>query len=752
MRVCDKSVQCMVIPIVVSLSLHTAVYAQDTVLIQGTIWEKGSRAALEGADIFVIEDSEINTQSDSQGHFEIRIPQSGIYHLTGTAYGFNQAQPVTINPDEDTPSGMIDLYLSPSLVLPDVTIVGHRNPDRVSKTVITGKELEQVAGSNGDPLRAIQALPGVTVANDGSAAPAIRGSRPGDNSYVADDLLVGYLYHSGGFASVFHADLVSDFNIYGAAFGPEHLDTIGAALDISLRDPRTDRFGGKMNIGLIGSDVLIEGPVTENQSFYLAGRRSYFDLVIKEVSDKKEGYTIQIPRYWDYQGKYVWQLAPNHTLRGHISGARDTIAFSIADNSEIAEDEPDLVGNSNFSSQYHQQAITLDSTLGDGVKNKLIAAHLETGSDFKLGSAGQADVTQNNYYLRDKYWFPLGVDHDVLLGTDLYRISVDIDLAFRNAHCTEFAPECDLSSAERARLREKLWISGANIYIKDRWHFADNWTLVPGIREDTDNYLDDDYLEPRLGLEWDFSPSTLLTLGWGKHHQYPDGGTIIKEFGNPELEQLKSEHIVAGISQKLEPGWTWTLETYYKDYQDYVTADPVVNYTNGASGWSYGTELLIKKAQTGALSGWLALTYSRSLRKVEQTNQTFPFDYDQPWIAVTAMTYRFTPKFSLSLKWNYHTGTPYTAIYGSNGNYDDGRPRPNHGRLNAERLPNYHRLDLRLDYDHPYNTWKLNTYFELINAYNRKNVAGYDYNADYTTREPVYQLPMIPSFGVQAEF
>jgi len=40
----------------------------------------------------------------------------------------------------------------------------------------------------------------------------------------------------------------------------------------------------------------------------------------------------------------------------------------------------------------------------------------------------------------------------------------------------------------------------------------------------------------------------------------------------------------------------------------------------------------------------------------------------------------------------------------------------------------------------------------LINAYNRKNVAGYDYDTSYTQRKPTYQLPLIPSFGVQAEF
>ena len=61
-------------------------------------------------------------------------------------------------------------------------------------------------------------------------------------------------------------------------------------------------------------------------------------------------------------------------------------------------------------------------------------------------------------------------------------------------------------------------------------------------------------------------------------------------------------------------------------------------------------------------------------------------------------------------------------------------------------------MSLRLGRDYLFNNWKLNTYVELINAYNQKNVQDYRYNYNYTEREPVYQLPLIISFGVQGEF
>ena len=39
-----------------------------------------------------------------------------------------------------------------------------------------------------------------------------------------------------------------------------------------------------------------------------------------------------------------------------------------------------------------------------------------------------------------------------------------------------------------------------------------------------------------------------------------------------------------------------------------------------------------------------------------------------------------------------------------------------------------------------------------MNAYFRQNIEGYEYNEDYSEKEPVYGLPVIPFFGVRSEF
>jgi hypothetical protein len=228
--------------------------------------------------------------------------------------------------------------------LSEINVVSERSPDRISKSVITGKQLKKLAGSSGDPLGGLQALPGV-VAAGGLSVPAVRGSGPGDNAYYVDNLPSGNIFHFGGI-SVFNADLIKDFNLFSAAFAPHYTDVTGAIIDVALREPRTDRLGGKVNVNLLGADALIEAPINENQSFYFAARRSYIDLFLKQI--ERDGVTVQIPNYSDYQGKYVLKVSDTSKLTFQMQGASDTLKLKIGGSSDIAKKEPILAGNFAF--------------------------------------------------------------------------------------------------------------------------------------------------------------------------------------------------------------------------------------------------------------------------------------------------------------------------------------------------------------------------------------------------------------------
>jgi len=277
-------------------------------------------------------------------------------------------------------------------------------------------------------------------------------------------------------------------------------------------------------------------------------------------------------------------------------------------------------------------------------------------------------------------------------------------------------------------------------------------TLVAGARYSKEDYLDRSYTEPRLGLEWEWSRDTLLTAGWGKHNQMPTGQQIVRVFGNPGLSHIRADHRVLGISQKLNADWNWKSEAYYKKFSNLVVSDPALNYINAASGKAYGLEFLLKKEETEKLSGWWVLNLAKSQRRNDVTGEAFRFQYDEPVNTTLVGKYKMNEDWGFGLKWNYHSGSPYTPVVGTSGNYPDGRFIPAYAGINSGTLPVYHALDLRVERNMVMDHWKMKAYLELNNVYRRKNIAGYTYNADYSSRDPVYTFELPISFGFQGEF
>jgi hypothetical protein len=664
------------------------------------------------------------------------------------AAGAVQAQVPADPPEATAPAAAA--ASAPPAALPRVEITGRRDRAPTSRATMTGDELRTVPGTGGDTMKALQALPGVAVADDSSSAPAVRGSRPDDNLYYVDFLPVGYLFHMGGLVSTVHSDLVRQFDLYSAAFGPEYGDAIGAVLDVTLRNPRSDRLGGVLNVSLLGADALIEWPLNEKQSFYFAVKRSYIDLVLDTVEDEDSGVIISVPRYWDYQGKFLWNLNEDHQLSFHATGAADKLDFRIPAGSTLATQDPILAGDSAVSTAYGTQALVWDADFGAQVRNKLAIGHTVDRNTSSVGAALQATSRANTFFVREQFKFRPAPGHDTTLGANAESIRLRFDIDAQNARCTEFDPDCDYTSAPRQQVRDSLRARFGNLYASHRWQASNDWALSLGAHHTRDGYLGRRYTEPRVGVEWQARPGTTFTAAWGRHNQFPAGEQVIAGFGNTGLAHLRATHSVLGVQQKLDRGWTWKLEAYQKKFRDFVVADPTVNYVNGGSGRSQGAELLVKKdpAAGGKWSGWLSLSLSKARRQNDVTGREFAFDFDQPVIAHLVTQYRMSERWMFGAKWSYHTGSPDTPIVGSFVD-PDGRTRPVYGELNSERLPAYHRLDLRAD-------WKLSPrysfYGEVINAYARKNLSGYSYNADYTQRKPVTQLPWLLSFGVLVRF
>jgi hypothetical protein len=630
-----------------------------------------------------------------------------------------------------------------------VVVTGSRFREQAGKSSLSGEELARVPGTGGDPMRAIQSLPGVATVDDGSSEPAVRGSRPSDNAYYVDFLPVGYMFHTGGFTSVLNPNLIRRFSMASAAWSPEYGNVVGAVFDVNLRNPRTDRLGGELDLGLLGANVLLEGPISDRVSFFVAGRRSWFDLVARTGEDREEGITFTTPVYSDSQGRLLWNVSDRQRLRLDFSTAADRSEFTVKQGGLTAARDPILAGNSNDRQSFATVAAVWELDSSDTASHRVAAGQMQQRWSTRLGGAGTIGVKIGTDYVRQQTVLTGWKGHELTLGASLQSRLIDASLDFNFPRCTEFDPNCDISTAPRLVTGQRARQNTADVYLSDRWQFLPMWTATTGLRFSREAYLDRNAVEPRLGLEFSPNRDLVFSLGLGRHSQPPAGEESLAVIGNPRLAPIRSDHVVLGVNQRLNREWSWRAEVYGKTFDGYAVADPVLNYRNGASGKAQGIELLVKKDAAGSrLSGFASVSLARARRTVDATGETFPFDYDQPVIANLVGLYKLNSRWELGLKWSYHSGSPFTPVVGT-GLFPDGRVRPVFGRVNAERVPAYHRLDLRADWRY---SPRLSAYFELINAYNRRNVSGYSYSADYSKRDEIQQLPFFPSAGVKYSF
>lgn len=748
------SLRIIVTVLLLFYAISAASAETSALIVRGKVLEEGTRKPLEGMTVYITERDMVSAVSDRDGRFALEVDSPGAFTVIAAAIGYEKSKPVAVYLSEAGKSEELVLFIKPLYSLGEVLVQAERNKDKTAKTIVTGDELASMAGSAGNPMRALQALPGVTTANDRRSAPALRGSAPYNNAYYIDFMPVGYLGHALGLDSVINGGLIKDVNIFTSSCGPG-FNATGGVVDMQLRDPRKDRMGGMIDINILRASALLEGPTTGNQSFFFGARRSYLDLIIpKEDFGGEPGVEFRkVPRYYDFQGKYVWKLSDDHSLTISMSGAEDSMKLTYTADSNPAQREPILAGDSDFEKSYRTFGAVLFSRISDGMNNKLGISRFDSNQTQQWTQLGHSIIYRESFIIRDQLNMAASENHDLFLGIEYDFATFHIDFDTAKIVASEWILPPDFTSAERITLDKKPAVNTGILGLKDRWKMSEPITVVIGAQASFDDYLNKRIVEPKLSAEYDVQKDTLVTAAWGRYHQYPDFSMIVDGLGNPRLGYEKTDQSDLGIERKLTNGWTVKLEEYYKKMYDLAVPSDPENFINGGSGKAYGTELSIKKQDRSVnWGGWLSVAYSRSVRHNDVTGESFPSTYDQPLIINIVYSWKISPRWTFGARWRYQSGAPFTPVIGT---YTDGtgRIRPVYGSLNSDRLPDYNRLDLKISSE----KWrsdrqKLSWYVDIINASNRKNIAGYSYNKDFTSRTPITDLSFLPVLGMELAF
>lgn len=635
---------------------------------------------------------------------------------------------------------------------------------------ISTQKLLRIPGAGNDPLRAIEALPGVTFTTGRRAEPAVRGSSPDDNRYLIDFMPVLNIFHFDG-SSLLNDNVIEDFKLEAAAFDAQYNDATGAVIEANSRAPYNDRKQAVLDFSLLKAGILLESPIAEDSAAYLSIRQSLIHLYIENLLDDEDFQFTTVPEYYDYQAKYQLQLSGSDYLSIQALGSRDKAGLLFNQDSDEVKKDPGLSGGIKFNSYFHSQGLLLENTLSETTRLKTGFSHMLSDFSLGLGLDNNLKASSNDYTLKSHLSKDINLEHTLRTGIDVLVRHIDFFGDFTAPPCDEFQPDCRLVDGQEQIVQgDNLKIYNYDIFLADDWFVSPRLTLTPGIQWSYDDYSQQTFLQGKFRLRWELIDYWWINGGWGQYHKFTDNfGEVAKGFGNPDLKQSTSEHFILGVEHQLDETTLIKVDTYYKTFADLVIAradketvypelseeeyQALPRYTNDADGDAYGIELFLNKSFSAGWYGWLSLAYSETRRHNKLTHEDFKYAYDQPWIINLVSSHELNKHWSIGFKWRYQSGQLITPIIGTNPSSNPDYPElvdPVYGDLNSKRLPDSHKLDVRLDRNYQYQGWNMDLYFEILNLYNHDNVSGYKYNADYTEKEDITGLPTILSFGIKA--
>lgn len=622
-------------------------------------------------------------------------------------------------------------------------------PREVTKRTLQAEELLRVAGTRGDALRAIEYMPGVSRSPQGNFV-IIRGSSPADSEVQFEGAPVFRLYHFGGLTSFVQSRMLSKIDLYPGNFSARYGRKMGGIIDVGIRDPKTDGYHGMVDVNVIDTSVLAEGPVGKRGAIAIAAKRSYIDFFFDKLMPEDIGVTAA-PVYWDYQVIGTYRVGDRDKLRAMIYGSHDDFKLVLKN---PVDGDPNIRGKLNQYSGFHRGQVRWTHQYSAKVEQEVTV----TAGPFSFGQAigpeVALDVPGMDAYLRAEVRAQMHDRVKLIGGLDLSQTWIDGKYTGPAIKQLDGDPETfgPLTGQQNVTLDRTVSFFRPAGYAEMILLPTDKWQLVPGARADYFGEISKWTFDPRLTTRYQLFSGTAIKGGAGLFSQAPDFAEVLPVIGNPNLAPSRSQHYSAGVDQKLGDRLTVTAEGFYKRLSSLVVNSPVPgeNLNNDGVGRIYGGEASARLQPSTRTTGFVSYTMSRSVRN-DHGQEWRLFNWDQTHILTMAGSLRMGRGWDLSSTFRYVTGNPMTPVNGSTYNANLDVYRPVYGAVNSARNPAFHRLDLRIEKKWAVGGGSLAAYLDIQNAYNRSAQEGRSYNYNFASSTPIPGLPVIPSIGLRGE-
>ncbi len=783
--------------IILLLILSIKINAQNTVVhtISGYIRDASSGEELIGAMLRVKELPSVGAVTNVYGFYSLTLPE-GKYTITFSFVGYKRMIKI-INIDK---SLKINADLKQTAQnLEQVEIYGERSDANVtspemSVTKVTIKEVEKIPVIFGerDVMKTIQLLPGVKSEGDGGAGFFVRGGSADQNLILLDEAPVYNASHMMGFFSVFNSDALKDVKLYKGGMPAKYGGRLSSVMDINMKNGNTKSYHINGGIGIIASKLSVEGPIIKDKgSFIISGRRTYADLFLKLSSNERQRNSQLY--FYDLNLKTNYRITEKDRI--YLSGyfGRDKFGFNNNFGFDWGNKTATIRWNHLFNDKLFSNTTLLYSDYNYIFKASFNDKTIEAGSDIR-----DFNLKEDLQYFRNdknKISFGGNIIHHTFRPGD---VSVNGEIQKDNTLEKRYSIETALYISNEQKITKYFQISyglrysnftqigPGNIYTFDK-----NGNLL-GTKKYKDREKIKSYngLAPRLSALYIINPQSSIKASYARTYQYLHLVSNSTSSTPTDVWLPSSNNVMPEIADQIAFGYfrnfknnmfEFSTEIYYKKIQnaiDYrVGAEVNFNpFVEGdlifGRGRAYGLELLFKK-KLGKFSGWISYTLSRVEKQFDEinTNSWYPARQDRTHDISLVGMYEINERLNVAATWVYYTGS---AVTFPSGKYlIDGMVVNYYTERNAYRMPNYHRLDIGINWDGKHYAYKLNPEtgkkdkvakkyisswnFSVYNAYGRQNAYSISFQVsdDDPNKTEAVQLALfrwVPSITYNFKF
>jgi hypothetical protein len=710
-----------------------------------------------------IRDRKIETRTSENGEFDLPDVAPGEIELYVTTVGYALVRrnlTVSSTPLE------VEIVLGPEVIrrTDEITVTEKPfvppEPASVSDHTLTQADMRNLTSVLiDDPLRSVQALPGVTTGDDFYAQFSARGAGFRSIGYATDGILLyAPMYevgdvNDGGSLSMLNGDVIESLTLSTGAFSAKYGDRTAGYLHITTREGSRNRFTNTGTASASGVGWTSEGPIGKSRkaSWLFSARKSYLDWLIDKISDDPSSEFVF--GFHDFFGKVSFEPVVRHQLRfsgnfgkSRVDQHRDQ---NFGPNSFLLGDSRNTIATGSWlwvlsNRLTLESAASYDRAVLENVNhdNQLLFRSTPTQFAFKQDGALQANAANKfewGYVAR-------------LLRQDGERR--------RFQFATQQIVASDSFSASS-------WQPGA--YGQHTITAAQSrLAFTYGGRFDRLSVTGQDVFMPRASVAFSPQASTRLSLAFGQYAQFPGFFQMFGEFGNPRLRAERSTHYTFQFEQLINDKTRVRFEAYDREDRNFiysadaeyrlVNGQPVgpgvgitgARFENSLRGHARGVELFVERRSVNKLSGWISYSYSKAPYRDAATNISFNGDFDQRHTFNVYGTYRLKPTLNLSTKYRYGSNFPTPAFL-----LVQGESVTLSSERNQSRPPAYSRLDVRANKAFHFDRWKLTVYGEVLNVLGRKNMR-YTTQVDtvnhFLSFDKETMFPFLPIAGLRLEF